>query len=233
MKSEKKTTEGFTRFSATAFMNVISALSLEKKVVIDSYRFGSLPMFNKCSVSNKFAKLVVRLVDCKSGDIIHAGKVISLTKELVHLVLDLPMGRRAFPSDRSAGMDVVLFKFGKEKIPLICFFANKLIKKEDLSDEDLFICFMLVVLSSFLCLNSNIVPSPKYFGIFEDTKHINEFNWCGYVLQWLLHHIKAFNRGKNEKVRRCQALGGCIYYLVVSLFFVNCKQICHNSVLGT
>lgn len=232
MKSEKKTTEGFTRFSATASI-MWSALFPEKKVVIDSYRFGSLPMFNKCFVSNKFAKWAVRLVDCKSGDIIHAGKVISLTKELVHLVLDLPTGRRAFPSDRSAGMDVVLFKFGKQKIPPVCFFANKLIKKEDLSHEDLFICFMLIVLSSFLCSNSNIVSSPNilvYSKILSTSMCLIGvvmcYNGCFII-------SKHSNRGKNEKVRRYQALGGCIYYLVVSFFFVNCKHICHNSVLGT
>jgi hypothetical protein len=42
---------------------------------------------------------------------------------------------------------------------------------------------MVVALSSFLCHNTNTVPSPKYFGVFEDIEHIKDFNWCGFVLE--------------------------------------------------
>jgi hypothetical protein len=197
-------------------MNVISSLSPEKKAVIDGYGFGSLLMFNKCFVPNKFATWVARLVDSKSGDIIRNGKVISLSEESVHFVLDLPLGTRAFPSDSSIGKDIVLSKFGKDRIPPVSFFADKLISNEQLSNEDMLICFLVVALSSFLCPNTNIVPSPKYFGVFEDIDHIKDFKWCAFVLEWLLDHIKAFNRGKSDKLKRCQGLGGCLYYLVVS-----------------
>ena len=79
MKSIKKSKEGFTRFYATAFMNVISSLSPEKKAIIASYGFGSLLLFDKCFVPNSFAKWVAHLVDPKSVDIVHDGKVISPT----------------------------------------------------------------------------------------------------------------------------------------------------------
>jgi hypothetical protein len=38
-----------------------------------------------------------------------------------------------------------------------------------MSDEDVFVCFLVVALSSFLCSNTNLVPSVKYLGVFEDT----------------------------------------------------------------
>ena len=117
----KKSKEGFTRFSTTTFMNVISSLSPEKKSVIASYGFDSLLLFDKCFVPNNFAKWVAHLVDSKSGDIVHNGKVISLTEESVNLVLDLLVGTRPFPSDPSAGKDFVLSKFGKSKIPSVSF----------------------------------------------------------------------------------------------------------------
>jgi len=101
---------------------VISSLSLEKKVIIASYGFGSLLLFDKCFVSNNFAKWVAHLVDSKSGDIVHNGKVISLTEESVNLVLDLPIGTRPFPYDPSAGKDFVLSKFGKSKFHQFLFY---------------------------------------------------------------------------------------------------------------
>lgn len=125
------------------------------------------------------------------------------------------------PSDPSAGKDFVLSKFRKSKIPSVSFFADKLIKKEDLLDEDMFICFMIVALSSFLCPNTNTVPGPKYFGIFEDVEHIKDFKWCAYVLYWLLDHVKAFNGGKDDKAKHLGP-GCCLYYLAVS-FFINCR----------
>jgi hypothetical protein len=51
----------------------------------------------------------------------------------------------------------------------VSFFANKIIKQEEMSDEDVFVCFLVVALSSFLCSNTNLVPSVKYLGVFEDT----------------------------------------------------------------
>ena len=176
---------------------MISSLSLEKKVIIASYGFGSLLLFDKFFVPNSFAKWVAHLVDSKSGDIVRDGKVISLTEEFVHLVLDLPIGTRPFPSDPSADKDFVLSKFGKSKILLVSFFADKLIKKEDLSDEDVFICFMIVALSSFLCPNMNTVPSPKYFGIFEDVEHIKDFNG---VLMCYIGYLSMSRRSMEAKM---------------------------------
>jgi hypothetical protein len=89
-------------------------------------------------------------------------------------------------------------------------------------DEDLFVCFIVVALSSFLCSNTNLVPSPKYFGVFEDIENARNYDWCGLVLSWLLGHIKAFNRsntGRGSSKSR-QSLGGCIYYLAVCIHII-------------
>uniref|UniRef100_A0A0A9EYD7 Aminotransferase-like plant mobile domain-containing protein n=1 Tax=Arundo donax TaxID=35708 RepID=A0A0A9EYD7_ARUDO len=74
-------------------------------------------------------------------------------------------------------------------------------------DEDVIICFVMVAMNSFLCLNSALVPSTKYFGIFDDINNLKEFDWSAFVLQWLLDHIKTFNKCKMDIG---QTLGGCI-----------------------
>jgi hypothetical protein len=92
-----------------------------------------------------------------------------------------------------------------------------MIKQEEMSDEDVFVCFLVVALSSFLCSNTNLVPSVKYLGVFEDTENAKDYDWCGLVLSWLLGHIKAFNRSSSApgSSKSRQSLGGCVYYLVV------------------
>jgi hypothetical protein len=99
----------------------------------------------------------------------------------------------------------------------VSFFANKIIKQEEMSDEDVFVCFLVVALSSFLCSNTNLVSSVKYLGVFEDIENAKEYDWCGLVLSWLLGHIKASNRSSSGpgSSKSRQSLGGCVYYLAV------------------
>lgn len=156
------------------------------------------------------------MVDYKSGDIVVDGKIISLTKESVHCVLGIPLGGDPFPSDTVCGKEFVLNKFQKSSIPPVTFFSNKLVKEGGtLSDEDLFVCFIIVALSSFLCANSSSTACPKYFGIFGDIKRVKEFDWCGYVLDWLLDGVKLFKKSKPSKVKDNRTLAGCLYYLAV------------------
>jgi hypothetical protein len=77
-KPAKSDDDGFIRFSATAFANVIYALTPHQRNVIESYGFGSLLQFSKCYVPKKFVTWIAWQVDSKSGDIILGGKVTTL-----------------------------------------------------------------------------------------------------------------------------------------------------------
>lgn len=96
------------RFSVSSFSSVIESLTPEHRKVIDDFGFGSLLQFDKCYVPNKFVKWVGSLVNYRSADIVIDGKVISLTRESVHLVLGVPMTDLPFPSDPSTGKAIVL-----------------------------------------------------------------------------------------------------------------------------
>lgn len=87
---------------------------------------------------------------------------------------------------------------------------------EDLCDEDVFVCFILVAMNSFLCPNFSQVASYKYFEIFEDVNNAKQYDWAGYIFDWLLDSIKSFNRGKSSRELDGATLGGCLYYLGVS-----------------
>ncbi|CAM0153031.1 unnamed protein product [Urochloa decumbens] len=195
---------------------LVRAVSGSKRAVIESYGFGSLLSFDKCFVPWKFAKWIAQQVDYKSGDLLIAGKVISLTPASVSSVLGLPLGGLPFPIDINAGKSIILQTFNKQSLPSVMFFVDKLTEELDsLSDEQIFISFLLVALNTFLCPNSSQIPSQKYLGIFTDISIAKEFDWCGYILSWLFQHIRTFNRGKASKVKEEGTLGGCLYYLAV------------------
>jgi len=146
-ESLKKSKYAFTHFSVNAFNSVVTALTPEKKNVIEDYGFGSLLHFDKCFVPNKFAKWIARQVDYKSGDVIVDGKIITLSKESVHLVLGLPLGGTPFPTDFSISKSVILQKFNKQSVPSVTYLAKKLENElQTFFDEDLLVCFLLVAL---------------------------------------------------------------------------------------
>ncbi|TVU32345.1 hypothetical protein EJB05_24070, partial [Eragrostis curvula] len=214
-KASKSNRDAFTRFSVTTMSKLITNMSSRYKKVISDSGFGSLLEFDKCYVPKKFVKWVASLVDTKSGDIIYDGKVIPLTKESVHCVLELPNGDKPFPSDTSIGKAIILSKFDKHTIPPASFFEEKLLSDHSMCDDDVLTCFLLVVMQSFLCCNSSLVPSYKYFGIFENVSKAKEYDICGYVLDWTLDSVRTYNEECLETGTDHHTLGGCWYFLAV------------------
>ena len=190
-------------------------MSEAKKDVIRRYGFGSLLLFDKCFVPKKFSKWLASLVESKSGDLIVHGKVTSLTAKSMNLVLGIPVGGTPFPSNYAAARALILSKIDKTSLPQVSFFADKL-AADDLTDEVVLICFLVMALHCFLCPNSNLVPNPCYLGVFEDLEHISSFDWSGFVLRWLLDGVKSFNKGKKDGQKSFGTLGGCMFYLAVS-----------------
>ncbi|TVU07143.1 hypothetical protein EJB05_47185, partial [Eragrostis curvula] len=214
-KPSKSSSDAFTRFSVTTMSNLISNLTPTYKKVIGDNGFGSLLKFDKCYVPKKFVKWLATLVDAKSSDIIYNGKVIPLNKEGVHCVLELPLGGKPFPSDPSVGKAIILSKYQKHSIPPVTFFEEKLFTDHSMADENVLTCFLMVVMQSFLCCNSSLVPSYKYFGIFENVLKAKEFDWSGYVLDWSLDCFKSYNQECLQTGTDHHTLGGCWYFLTV------------------
>ena len=110
-----------------------------------------------------------------SRDLIVHEEVISLTTKSMNLVLGIPVGGTPFPSNYVVGRAIVLSKIDKTSLPQVSFFADKL-AANDLTDEVVLICFLVMALHCFLCPNSNLVPNPCYLGVCEDLEHISSFD---------------------------------------------------------
>uniref|UniRef100_A0A8R7QSR8 Uncharacterized protein n=1 Tax=Triticum urartu TaxID=4572 RepID=A0A8R7QSR8_TRIUA len=139
-----------------------------------------------------------------------------MTKYDIHDILDLPVDGEPLVSDPESGRDFILSHFNVSSIPPVSFFANKLKSiKVELSDEDIFICFMIVALFSFLCPNSSLSASPKYLHIFRDCSSVRHYDLSRYVYEWLLSSIKKFKSSTKASSKRSVMFGGCHYAFAV------------------
>ncbi|XP_066169010.1 uncharacterized protein [Oryza sativa Japonica Group] len=205
--------DAFSRFSVKYFSKVDS-LSPHHKTVIENSCFQSMLLFDKCFVPNSFALWIAKQVDVNCSDIVLGQKLIPLNKQFVHVVLGLPVGGSTIHSKFDSGKQKILQIFGKTSIPSVKFFGEKLIKNEELPDDQILICFMIVSLNCFLCPNSSLIPSTKYLSAFEDMDLIESLDWCKLVFDWLMEHI--------SKIEKSKTFGGCLFHLAVNyLDFLN------------
>ncbi|KAL6623339.1 hypothetical protein ACP70R_033218 [Stipagrostis hirtigluma subsp. patula] len=230
VSTNKFSKDAFTRFSVSYFSSVIDSLSDQRRRIIENYGFGSLLRFDKCFVPNKFAQWIVRQIDHRTGDIVVKPSIIPFTRESVHYVLGLPLGSKPFPKDSSMGKALLLSQFELSSVPSVKFFGNKLLNNEDLSDEQVFICFILVALNCFLCPNASLPPSSKYLGIFEDLNSVQELDWCQFTIDWLLDGARNFNKGNKKKDQEPPTLCGCLY--LIAVYYLDFVDFGHRQVPG-
>ncbi|KAM0841188.1 hypothetical protein ACQ4PT_059170 [Festuca glaucescens] len=205
-----------TRYSGKLFSTVIKALTPKQISVIKLYGMECMLKFVKTDVPLRFVKWIASVFDTNSSEIQLTKKFIPVNKQTIHNILDLPIGGIELVPDCEAGREFLLSHFKVTSIPNVNFFANKLISGEELSDEDIFICFMSVCFTSFLCPNSSLLPSTQYFHIFKDCKSFARYDLSKFVYDWLITSIRSFKLATKKLSKRTITFGGCHYALDVS-----------------
>lgn len=184
---------------------------------IQKYGMGCLLNFVRAEVPLRLVKWLASRFDVPASEFQLKRKFIPLTKYDIHDILDLPVDGEPLVSDPEAGRDFILSHFNLTSIPPVSFFANKLKSVEvDLLDEDVFIFFMIVAFSTFLCPNSSLSPSPKYLHIFQDCQSVRSYDLSSFVYEWLLSSIKKFKDATKVASKRSVTFGGCHYAFAVA-----------------
>ncbi|XBI95705.1 hypothetical protein VPH35_032111 [Triticum aestivum] len=203
----------FTRYSGKFFSGVVAGMSPRYQNVIQTYGMGCLLNFVRTEVPLRLVKWLASRFDIPSSEFQFKRKFIPVTKYDIHDILDLTVDGEPLVCDPDSGRDFILSHFNVSNIPPVSFFTNKLKSTEvELSDEEIFICFAL---SSFLCPNSSLSPSPKYLHILRDCSSMCNYDLARFVYEWLLSSIKKFKDCTKVASKRSMTFDGCHYAFAV------------------
>ena len=107
-----------------------------------------------------------------------------MNAQSVEFVLGIPSRETIINTkEEEAGKQAFLALFGLTEVPTIKFFGNKLIN-EDMSDDQIISCLLIVALATFLYPTSNAKLSTKYMGALVNVEQLKQLNWCRFVHDW-------------------------------------------------
>ncbi|KAM0841938.1 hypothetical protein ACQ4PT_058695 [Festuca glaucescens] len=196
------------RASPGRLMKLYAHLTAGQREMIKGAGFGSLLRIQCPTLPSRICTWLIRRFDPESCElVIPARGRIPVTVDSVHRVLGIPCSGRdvAFRMDEKS-IAFVLDKHGVTKPPTVAS-LEKSIRLMRSADEHFLRTFMMLVLSTFLCPNSSLKVSPRYFPSLVDVGSIKELNWCKFVVQQLENCISSPYDKKN--------VGGCLFYLLI------------------
>ena len=207
-------------------MQVIKKLSRKQISIIDNFGFGCLLLIDVCKIPSDFVRWVADCIDPPCSQITINGKSFDMSSDIVHVVLGLPIGGREIPCNREDGRAFTLSHFHLSEMPHITFFGNKLMDSDDLCDFDVFVCFMSIALSCFLCPELNESVSTKYLAVLKDPAAAKGYDFSKLVHDHYLNSILQFRSFGKCNGRRMKAPVCCNYVPVVSIFFFS-SEFCY------
>ncbi|VAI43428.1 unnamed protein product [Triticum turgidum subsp. durum] len=150
------------------------------KIVQNSARMPTLKL--------RFVCWIIECVDTMSSQInVANNKIISISKDSVHCVLGLPNCGDLAKQDKDSVRNFILPRFSLT--PNNIFFGDMLISSDFLSEEDTFICFMVIAMPCFLFPSSSDQIHTEFLTLLVDSKHTSGFDFYELVYDWILTGI--------------------------------------------
>ena len=197
-------------------MHVIKKLTIEQRAIIEKFGFGCLLLFDCHNIPSDFSRWVANCVDPVCSQVTVCGKPIGISKETFHYVLGLPIGGVQVPSNFDDGKAFILSLFKLSEMTHITFFGNKLGSSDPLSELDVFVCFMAVSISCFLCPDISYSVNIKYLAFLKDPAAAKGYDFSQLVYDHCLNGLSEFISVGKSKGGRIRVTVCCIYVPVVS-----------------
>ncbi|XP_051213680.2 uncharacterized protein [Lolium perenne] len=202
----------FTVYSSKYFFEVLHRLTVEQKSVIQKFGFSCLLVFAKTHIPSSFIRWLSSCVDSQSSQIIVDDKIINISKDSLHYVLGFPNSGVEVVDDSDGGADFIMSLFHH-----ITFFGDKLRFSKTLSDQEIFVCFMQIAISCFLCPSGNDRLDTKYIKQLGDCEQARSFDICQLVYNHLILGITKTLKFIKVKGRKPNSFEFCSYALAISM----------------
>jgi hypothetical protein len=193
-------------------------MTVHQKEVIKKFGFGCLLLLDKCVIPSAFVRWLVSRVDTVSHQIILDDfKVLSISKDCVQYVIGLSNSGSVPMPDSESGAKFLLSAFGLKEMPHITFFGNKLKSKEDLSDIEIFLCFMVVAFKCFLFPTLDEYPNTDFLSILQDPECASSVDFSQLVFEHLISGVYKYSKTCKLNGRKPKEFEFCYYLLAVSI----------------
>ncbi|KAE8781065.1 hypothetical protein D1007_45726 [Hordeum vulgare] len=206
----------FSVYSTKYFAQILKHMSIGRKDVISKYGFDHLLKFEKTQLPSRFIRWILGCVDSVSSQIIIVDeKIIPLSKDSVHFVLGLPNTGVVPMPNKERGRNFLRSRFNLSDLPNVTFFGNMLTSSQDLSEEDTFICFMVIAMSCFLFPSSNGHIHTDFLFLLEDPTATRGYDICFLIYEWIMAGINKYVLFGRETGTKPKAFDLCTYCLAV------------------
>ncbi|RLN24399.1 hypothetical protein C2845_PM07G08980 [Panicum miliaceum] len=213
------------------FRTLLKNLSSDQKDLVKSCGFGSILDFDCSEAPRSVSFWLAKRFDVHSRTVnLQNGSSFALNPFTVHQILGIPLGGRKIPTKASKLMkDVIGDDTGTATIAPTVDHLFSLLNSE-LTGEKFVCIFMLIALAIFLCPTSYGSVSSHYYSGIVSVKDISKYDWCSFVLDWLVTSIQKFQestqKGDALGKEKTSSLGACRFVLVVTYFeYINTSQI--------
>lgn len=197
------------------FLDVISNLTDRQKAVVEDLGFSELLELCCPQVPLNLLVWLIQHFNTATRTLVLAnGFEFEINSKCVHKILGIPTGGfqiLSFGTIESYKIikDQISSRGATPTVLELCSFISA-----DLSDFEFARLFMLLALSSFLCPNTRGSCSSRYYHAVLNVSSIPKYDWCSYVLDWLVSYLAKFKLHQSTFGSNA-IIGGCCHILVV------------------
>ncbi|KAG0514139.1 hypothetical protein BDA96_10G164700 [Sorghum bicolor] len=188
---EKKSFSTSIKFGK--YRTFLKNLTEEQKAIVKSCGFGSLLHFDCTEAPRSVAYLLAKCFDVATRTVkLQNGSSFELNAFVVHQVLGVPLGgRRIRDSASKTEKEIIANDTGTSTIALTIEQLINLVTR-DLTGDKFARIFMLISLAIFLCPTSYGSASKHYYSAIAFVMDIPKYDWCSFILDWLVDGIVKF-----------------------------------------
>ncbi|KAL6848972.1 hypothetical protein ACP4OV_021555 [Aristida adscensionis] len=203
------------QFFSKYFGSVVNALSLEHCLIIQQSGFGGLLKYDCPVVLDSFVRWIVSKFDVRTSELVLRDRLINFSNVSVQKILGLPCGGQVLNPNIEAAKSVLFENFGVNSNVSVNHFGDLLLNKENLSENQVLISFLILSFGCFLCQTPSMVSDVSVLSCFKDSGGVKAFDWSSYIHQMVLRFVTMMKSGMHMTSHCSIGFTVCSYILAV------------------